>query len=239
MKPVRIFRHVACEPPGYLGAFLKARGCPWEVVCLDEGLPVPRDLETIAGLVLMGGPGSVNAPPAWMREELDVVRRALERDIPLLGICLGAQLVCQALGGRVTPGQTLEVGWHTVEQLTPAPAPRWFAGLPARFEVFQWHAHNLSLPPGATTLLCGGCAPLQAFAHGNTLAMQFHLEMTPGSIRELTRRYPGDMQPVSECVQDAATITAGLEARTRRLHAIADVVFARWLQRVRNSESGG
>ena len=239
MKPVRIFSHVTCEPPGYLGTFLEIHGCPYEVVCLDEGVDVPRDLDRVAGLVFMGGPGNVNEPPGWMAQELILVREAADRGIPLLGICLGAQLISRALGGFITPGATLEVGWHPVEQLADTSAPGWFAGLPSCFEVFQWHAHTFSLPPGAVALLRGRCAEHQAFALGNILAMQFHLEITPESIRELTQRYTGDLENVSDCVQSANAITADLEARTNRMYNIADRVFGRWIHTVCNGQGAG
>ena len=132
--------------------------------------------------------------------------------------------------GTVRPAASLEVGWHTVEQLADSSAPGWFADLPSVFEVFQWHAHTFSTPPGGVALLRGRCAESQAFAIGNSLAMQFHLEITAESIVGLTLRYGSDMEKVSECVQSAAVITADLDARIRRLHAIADVVFPRWLE---------
>ncbi|MGD8618005.1 MAG: type 1 glutamine amidotransferase [Gammaproteobacteria bacterium] len=232
MKPVRIFCHVACEPPGYLGGFLDARGCPWESVCLDAGRDVPRDLDGVAALVFMGGPGNVNEPTDWMQRELELIRRAAILGTPVLGICLGAQLISKALGGAVMPAASLEVGWHRVEQLRDSAASAWFTGLPQRFEVFQWHAHTFSIPSGAVPLLRSDCAENQAFAFGNILAMQFHLEVTPGSVRELTQRFPGDLEDVSDCVQSAAEITADLEGRTSRLYKIADVVFDRWVRSV-------
>jgi GMP synthase-like glutamine amidotransferase len=163
---------------------------------------------------------------------MTLVREAAERGIPVLGICLGAQLVSKALGGTVAPGATLEVGWHPVEQLADSSATGWFADLPSRFEVFQWHAHTFSPPPGAASLLRSRCAEHQAFAIGNILAMQFHLEITAESIRGLTQRYASDTENVSNCVQSAAAITADLEARTHRLHEIADTVFGRWVRAV-------
>jgi len=150
----------------------------------------------------------------------------------MLGICLGGQLISKALGGTVKPAERLEVGWHPVEQVNHSGASGWLDGLPPRFEVFQWHAHTFSVPPGAVHLLRSDCADNQAFAIGNILAIQFHLEVTPESVRELTQRFPGDLEPVSDCVQDAAALTADLEARTQRLHSIADVVFERWLRSV-------
>ncbi len=232
MKPIRFFRHVICEPPGYLGTFLERRGLPFEVVCLDEGAPVPQGLEEVSGLVFMGGPGNVNEPTDWMAGELELIRRAAERGLPMLGICLGAQLISKALGGEVWPAGTMEVGWHSVERTTDAAVPDWFEGLPPRFQVFQWHAHTYSPPPGAVTLARAACAEQQAFALGNILAMQFHVEMMPESIEGLVRRYPSDLEGDSECVQDAATVTAHLRDRTARLYRIADVVFGRWVGRL-------
>ena len=234
MKTISVFRHVACEPPGHLGTVMERHGCAYEVICLDEGIPAPRDVNGVDALVFMGGPGNVNEPPVWMQQELALIRTAAERGIPMLGICLGAQLISKALGGKVRPGATLEIGWHPVEQLCGSSAPGWFADLPARFEVFQWHAHTFSPPRGAVCLLRSRCAENQAFAIGNILAMQFHLEITAESIRGLTQRYGSDMEPVSVCVQDAASITYDLDVRTKRLHEIADVVFGRWVRAVCN-----
>jgi len=202
------------------------------VVCVDEGIAVPAGLDGLAGLVFMGGPGNVDEPTVWMKQELDLILRAVERQIPVLGICLGAQLISKALGGEISPAPTMEVGWHPVDVVEPPEGSSWFAGLPARFEVFQWHAHRFSLPPGAFPLARSECAGLQAFAVGNVLALQFHLEMTPASIASLVRRYPGDLEPVSDCVQSAAAMTENLTDRVDRLYRIADVVFARWLQGV-------
>lgn len=238
MKPLRVFRHVACEPPGYLGTFLEARGYAYEVVCVDEGSGVPHDLDRVSGLVFMGGPGDVNTPTRWITEELALIRRAADQGVPVMGICLGAQLMSKALGGEVRPGASLEVGWHWVEQLEGADKPHCFVDLPARFEVFQWHAHTFSIPPGATPLLRGDCAEHQAFAIGKMLAMQFHLEVTPESVKELTLRYPGDLEAVSDCVQSATELCADLSARTSRLHRLAARVFGRWLEGV-NRQHGG
>lgn len=232
MKPLRCFRHIVCEPPGYLGTLLEARGIPFEVVCLDEGISVPQDLDDVAGLVFMGGPGNVNEPTGWMQQELGLIERAVARDLPMLGICLGAQLIGRVLGGEVRPNHTLEIGWHEVEQVAAPDAPGWFAGLPERFEVFQWHAHTFSIPPGAVGLLRGRCATHQAFARGNILATQFHLEIMPRSIHGLTQRFACDIEHLSDCIQGADVITADLEARTCRLHRVADVVFGRWLEAV-------
>jgi GMP synthase-like glutamine amidotransferase len=227
MKPIRIFSHLVRESSGYLETFLEQRGYPFEIVCLDEGTPVPEDLDTPAGLVFMGGPGDVNKPTNWMKGEFKLIDRAIKRNIPMLGICLGAQLLSKALGGEVTPNKTLEVGWHTVVN---ASSQGCFSELPSAFEVFQWHAHTFSLPNGAVALAHSTCAELQAFAINNILAIQFHLETTPESIEYLVRQYASDLDDPSGCVQDASIITSDLEKRTLNLHHTADIVYNRWLQ---------
>ncbi len=232
MKPLRLFRHVACEPAAYLGDFLEQRGIAYEVLCLDEGSAVPQQLDDVSGLVFMGGPGNVNEPSDWMAREIALIQRAAQAAVPILGICLGAQLISQALGGNNTPGATMEVGWHDVEHVAYPPAQDWFSDLPPRFEVFQWHAHTFSLPPGAQGLLRSNCAEHQAFAMGNILAMQFHLEMTPESITGLINRYGSDLEGAPPCVQSAENITTDLEQRTQRAYKIADVVYERWLQTI-------
>ena len=237
MKPIRFFRHVACESPGYLGTLLEQRGVDYEVICLDEGIDVPMNAGEVSGLVIMGGPGNVNELTGWMLQELELIRRAAKSGVPVLGICLGAQLISKALGGEVYRGENLEVGWHQVERIPVTGGHNWFDGLPARFEVFQWHEHSFLPPPGAVPLARSACAEQQAFALGNILAMQFHLEMTPESISGLVRRYASDLAHISECVQSAAAITADLAIRTRRLYRLADVVFGRWVAMIRTNEA--
>ncbi|TNF88275.1 MAG: type 1 glutamine amidotransferase [Gammaproteobacteria bacterium] len=237
MKPIRFFRHVACESPGYIGTMLEREGVPCDLVCLDEGVSVPPDPGEVAGLVIMGGPGNVNEPTGWMQQEMEVIRRAADQDVPVLGICLGAQLISKALGGEVYRCDSLEVGWHEVERIADVSGQGWFDGLPSRFEVFQWHEHTFSLPHGAVALARSACAEHQAFEIGNMLAMQFHLEMTPESITGLVERYPGDLKDVSDCVQSAETITADLAVRTRRLYRIADAVFGRWVAMIKDRKA--
>lgn len=229
MKPIRFFRHVACESPGYLGTVLEQRSIPFDMACIDEGIRVPEDPGEVAGLVIMGGPGNVNEPTGWMLQEMELIRRAADQNVPVLGICLGAQLISKALGGEVRRAASLEVGWHTVDCIQDNSGRGWFDGLPSSFEVFQWHEHTFIPPPGAAPLARSRCAEQQAFAIGKILAMQFHIEMEPQTIIDLVNRYPEDLEKVSECVQSAESITSDLPLRTRRLFRIADILFGRWL----------
>jgi len=232
MKPVRLFRHINCSIPGYLCKYLEDHGVPFEIACVGDGMPVPDSLDDISGLVFMGGPGDVNSPVVWMQEEQAMIRKAAARGTPVMGVCLGAQMISKALGGSTSSDYKLEVGWHHVETQDGAEDNPWFKGLPSRFEVFQWHAHEFTLPPGATPLLTSRCTPCQAFSAGNMLAMQFHLEINASTVRSLTQQYAGDISTVSDCVQQAGELCGRLDEHISHLHTTADTIYSNWLERL-------
>jgi GMP synthase-like glutamine amidotransferase len=230
MKPIRLFRHINCASPGYLDQFLTDHDVPFEVACIGENIPVPGSLDDVSGLIFMGGPGDVNSPLTWMRQEEALIRQAAEHGTAVMGICLGGQMISKALGGTVSSDFRLEVGWHPVESVSGEQDAPWLKNLPPVFEVFQWHAHDFTLPPGAVPLLTSQCTPCQAFSMGNILAMQFHMEITAENVRSLTREYSGDMQEPSTCVQQAEELCRNLDQRMERLHAIADIIYSNWLR---------
>lgn len=232
MKPVRLFRHIRCATPGYLCKFLEANGVPFEIACVGEGVHVPDSLEDVSGLVFMGGPGDVNSPIDWMYEEQAMIQKAAAHGTPVIGVCLGAQMISKALGGTVSSDYKLEVGWHHVEKIADAADHSWFEDLPSRFEVFQWHAHEFSLPPDATPLLTSRCTPCQAFSFGNILAMQFHLEIAADSVRRDVQQFASDLNTSSDCVQKADELYSQLDERITRLRRVADSIYLRWLERL-------
>ncbi|MCW8935475.1 MAG: type 1 glutamine amidotransferase [Gammaproteobacteria bacterium] len=238
MKPLRIFRHVMCEPPGYLCTYLQRHDIDFEVICLDEGLPVPTDLNNVSGLIFMGGAGSVNEPKDWITQELALIRQADTQAIPMLGICFGAQLISKALGGSVCEGSELEIGWHNVQSVrevghtatgTSTEKKAWLTGLPENFIAFQWHAHTLTVPPGATQLWRSDCCEQQGFAKDKVLGMQFHLEVNAESILDLTHRYASDLSRVTHCSQSVEQINENIQQRVDKLHDVADQIYHRWL----------
>ncbi|MCW9031215.1 MAG: type 1 glutamine amidotransferase, partial [Gammaproteobacteria bacterium] len=164
MKPVRIFRHVACEGPGYLGTFLEQHNIPYEVICIDEGVTVPQNLEDISGLIFMGGGMNVTDPLQWISDEKKLIKKAINQNIPVLGICLGAQLISTALGGEITHDPNMEIGWHAVVKDAENKNSEWLKNLPETFIPFHWHADTFSIPDEATLLLHSKCRINQAFA---------------------------------------------------------------------------
>jgi GMP synthase-like glutamine amidotransferase len=229
MHPVLIFRHVHCEGPGYLADFLKARNIPMELVRIDRADPVPTHVDACSGLAFMGGTMSVNDPLPWIEPELALIRLAHSQGIPVLGHCLGGQLISKALGGEVVPNPVPEIGWHPVERIDSG--ARWLNGLPPRFEVFHWHGETFSIPKGATPLLRSPYCEDQAFAIGNTLALQCHVEMTVELVQEWVDRYRDQILAPSVSLQGAAEILDRLPERISALQEVADQIYTCWLDR--------
>lgn len=230
MKSIRIFRHIDCEGPGFLSDVLDAARVPYQVVAIDRGEPIPQDLDEVAGLVFMGGPMSANDDLPWVKAELELIRWAAERHLPILGHCLGGQLISKALGSVVQPNPVREIGWHSVRRIDNDASGDWLGGLPERFQAFHWHGETFSIPEGATAMLKSDYCARQAFAVDNILALQCHIEMTASLVEEWAQRYAHEIAEGSASVQDEAEMTRALGARIEALNRIAEPLYRRWLR---------
>ncbi len=114
MQEILIFRHAPHEGPGYLADYLDRRGLPRRLIRIDRNDPVPTSIDGVPGIVLMGGPMSVNDPLPWIPKVTDLIRQAVAADVPVLGHCLGGQLISKALGGAITRNPVKEIGWLPV-----------------------------------------------------------------------------------------------------------------------------
>lgn len=230
MKPLLIFRHIECEGPGYLAEVLSRRDIPYEIIAIDKAEPVPAGIEDCSGLVFMGGPMSVNSPLPWIEPELELIRLARAHDLPVLGHCLGGQLISKALGGTVSANPVREIGWYPVRRRDNPAARDWLAGLPEATTLFHWHGETFSIPDGAEVLLENDHCAHQAFAIGNTLALQCHVEMTAAMVSEWAALYHSELDDPAPSVQSVAQMTAGLEQRIAVAQQAADRLYRRWLQ---------
>ena len=181
---VQVLQHVPFEGPGSMAGWLAARRVEVGITRLFAGDPLPRAAD-VDGLIAMGGPMSVNDEDKvdWLRPEKQLVRDAVGSGIPVLGVCLGAQLIASALGARVYPGLVKEIGWFPICGV-PNVAPAF--EFPAEHLAFHWHGETFDLPPGAVRLASSAGCDNQAFQVGNrALALQFHLETTLASAAAL------------------------------------------------------
>ncbi|MEW6561608.1 MAG: type 1 glutamine amidotransferase [Pseudomonadota bacterium] len=236
MKPIAIFQHAASEGPGYLADFLNARQLPWRLVRIDEGEAVPEEASLFSGLVFMGGPMSVNDELLWIPSALSLIRQAVENRIPVLGHCLGGQLMSKALGGQVTRNPVKEIGWGQVHAVNPV-AHNWF-GETKTFDVFQWHGETFSVPSGATLLLSSDYCVNQAFVFdGIHIGLQCHVEMTDGMIRTWCDVGADEVAENlhSPAVQPSGEMLAAMGAKLPDLQQRAEILYANWLKRVSGS----
>jgi len=219
------------EGPGYFATYLERRSIPWKLLSIDGGDPVPRDARKFSGLVFMGGPMSVNDELPWIIPALELARDAVRKDVPLLGHCLGGQLISKALGGSVRANPVKEIGWGEVRVADNEVAREWFGGLQS-FESFQWHGETFSIPPGGTRLMENAHCANQAFALGKHLGLQCHVEMTQDMVHSWIKGGADEIREAaaSPGVQEPAAIENDLKARLAELHEVASRLYDRWVK---------
>jgi GMP synthase-like glutamine amidotransferase len=228
MKPVAIFRHSAGEGAGYFAMFLDAHSIPWQLVRIDEGQPLPGQVDAFSGLCFMGGPMSVNDPLPWIPSVLDLIRSAVAQDIPVIGHCLGGQLMSKALGGSVTRNPVKELGWGEVTVSDPL-AQDWLGDI-EHFKAFHWHGETFSIPGGATAILASRHCHHQAFVRGPHLALQCHVEMTEAMIRLWCRAWADEGVAASTSVQLPQQMLEDIDERIAAMRKAADRLYGRWIR---------
>jgi GMP synthase-like glutamine amidotransferase len=233
MRSVAIFRFSPTEGPAYFADWLGAHGVASQLVALDEGAAVPPDARAFAGIGMMGGPMSVNDDLPWVAPLTSLVRDAVASDIPVIGHCLGGQLLAKALGAPVTRAPVAEIGWIDVDVAAPAAAGEWFGGR-SRFETFQWHYDAFALPAGATRVLTNVHNRNQAYVVDDRhVGFQCHIEMTRDLVETWLATGAGELPPASRPeMQSAADIRRGLDAHVASLNAVAGDVYARWSRHI-------
>ena len=230
MKPIAIFRLTEIEGAGHFATYLEKKSLAWKLAPLDEGVPVPKNPRDYAGLAFMGGPMSVNDDLPWIGPVLELIREAVRKDVPVIGHCLGGQLISKAFGGAVGPNPVKEIGWGEVEVHDNTVARKWF-GEPQAFTGFHWHGETFTIPAGATRIASSAWCANQGFALGKHLGMQFHVEMTLEMIREWGRRGREEIDAAnSPGVQTPEQMESEIEARVTQLNKIADRLYGRWIE---------
>ena len=206
-------QHVPFEDAGVIAPWAATREHRFKVVRLHEGQGLPS-VSDVDWAVVMGGPMSVHdeAHLSWLKKEKDWIGRVIEQGSGVLGICLGAQIVAQVLGARVSPNPCKEIGWFPVFKTEDAVSIRPLVMLPTVMTPFHWHGETFDIPAGAAHAFGNQACPNQAFVYDErVVALQFHLEITPDGVRRLIENCPGDLES-EPFIQDSAAMTSNARA---------------------------
>jgi GMP synthase (glutamine-hydrolysing) len=229
---VIVLQHAAAEGPGLIGRALASGGVGVRLVRADLREPVPRSVGRAHGLVIMGGPMGVYESRLYpfLDDELVLIEAALRQGAPVLGVCLGSQLLAAALGARVAPTGAKEIGWLEVERLPGSEGDPVLGTAPMRFTPLHWHGDAFELPRGAVALARSALTPCQAFRHGDLAwGLLFHLEPTAAQIASMLDEFGDEVRAAG---LDTAALAAAAPARLAALTPIADRAFSVFAERV-------
>lgn len=223
---IHYLKHVPFEGLGSMESMFVARGCSLTRTCMyeDQSLPSIHDIDA---LVVMGGPmgaGDDDEYP-WLTLEKEFIESVIRREIPVLGVCLGAQLIANVLGAKVSKNTNEEIGWFPVTR-TKGLIDERVKNLPISFNALHWHGDTFDIPEGASNFMTSEACANQGFAYGDsTLALQFHLEMLPSLVQaiyqecgkpEKTGKYINSLEemlaPTEKFQQAQKTLEGFLEA---------------------------
>ena len=224
---IHILQHADCEGPAYLATMLQQRGLEYKVLRPDRGeLPQLADSDA---LIILGGPQSVNNFRSfpWMRREIEFVRLAIDSGLPVLGICLGAQVLASACGMQVVACPAKEIGWHMVQCNATDDAVGYFRDVPQEFNCFHWHGEMI-VPHGDIPVLAAtDITPCQAMApQPGLLALQFHLEVTRDAILSMAAAFHGEL---ADELISLESLLGELDEQLPQSQQLAELVIGKWL----------
>lgn len=232
---ILVFQHVPFEPLGTLDPLLKEAGFRIRYVNFGRQPDARPTLDKYEALIVLGGPMNADQIDSYpnLQTEVGILREAVGRDMSVLGICLGAQLLAKAVGGFVSRNETPEIGWHDVELTEEGLVDPVLSAFAPRQEVFQWHEDGISLPDDAVRLAGSKASPVQAFRFGeHAYGLQFHLEAS----RSLIERWltVPDHQGVLAAESDHIDVAAIRKRTHDAIQPLTDLsreTFGRWVER--------
>lgn len=228
MAKVWVLQHHPAENLGAIAEALESAALAWQYVRVFDGHPVPDDMKGAGGLIVMGGPEAVYQLDRYpyLRAEMRLIENALKTGRPVLGVCLGSQLLAAALGANVRRAAHKEIGWYPVRLRPEAKDDRLLRGLPEEFIACHWHGDIFDLPTGAVALASSELTELQGFRHGdNAWGLLFHAEMTQRIVAALVSEFGEGLKRVGI---DGDDILASAPRHLAGLSNIAETIFSRW-----------
>ena len=234
-QPVLVLQNLSSDGPAYLGRWLRDHEIAHRVLDTEAGDAYPQRIDGYSALALLGGVMSANDDLASLRQAEALILQAMARGIPVIGHCLGGQLMARALGARVGAAPAPEIGWQPLQVQAGPEAAAWLGTAGERW-VFQWHYESFDLPPGALRLAASAVCPNQAFSIGPHLAMQFHVELDEEKLQRWSRE-EGPRWAAARAghgsVQSGPQMRDGGPGRLAAQQALADGIYAHWLGAVR------
>jgi GMP synthase (glutamine-hydrolysing) len=232
MKPVLVLQHLPDDGPAFLATWLKQQGHAMDLRHTAAGQAFPEGIDGHGALAVLGGEWSANDDRPSLRQAEALIRQAVAAGVPVLGHCLGGQLMSRAMGGTVGRAPVAERGWHAVAVQSTANASAWF-GEAREAWVFQWHRDAFTLPPGAERVAGNAACENQAFALGPHLAMQFHIEVDAAKLAAWAdeaeaEEAAADTHPPSW--HGAGRLRADTARHLAASQALAARIYARWLR---------
>ena len=234
---VYVLQHIAVETPGTIEIALHLHGISTRVIRSFAGEPVPSTMHEAAGLVVMGGPMGVYEQRQYpfLQAELRLIERALADHKPVLGVCLGSQLLATVLGASVVKGQQKEIGWHPVTLTQQARTDALWQAVPPSFLGYHWHGDVFEVPASAVCLATTDLAPCQAFRYDQMVyGLLFHLEVTSSILQDMVRTFQQEQQ---EAGVDGETLLKQARQFLPPLQVIGSSVFLAWAARLSSSSS--
>jgi len=233
MKKVLVFQHVPFEILGTLDPLLRADGYRVRYVNFSREPEVEPEVEKYQGLIILGGPMNVDMTDAYphLDTEVRLIRRAIAQDIPILGICLGAQLIAKALGAPVTKNPEKEIGWYDISLTRAGKTDPLMGHLEDTRRIFEWHGDTFALPDGAVHLATGQTCANQAFRYGeNVYGFQFHMEVDAALIERwlTTPVYQAEIEQTQGLI-NPDVIRQETEAHIESLQLLSAQVFGEFL----------
>ena len=215
-------QHTACEGMSYLEKALEKRDIEYDYVLLNAGADIPDDTSGYSAVVILGGPMNVYEEKEYpfLKDEDLFIKKALREGKPMLGICLGGQLIAKAAGAKVLTGHRKELGWYDLTLTKAGIADPLFNGFPHGFKVFQWHGDTFQIPEGATKLASSEIFPNQAFRLGSAYALQFHIEVAEETIKDWMEEYGEELRSLDYI--DPLRIAEDTKRYVESLYGLAD-----------------
>src|ERR1700720_2303810 len=215
MAKIYILQHHPVENLANIADALEGAALAWQYVRVDEGQSVPASMKGAGGLIVMGGPMAVYQTDRypWLRDEMRLIEDAMKSNLPVLGVCLGAQILAAALGAKVERNPNgKEIGWHPIRLNDSAKDDRLMRDLPTTMTPFHWHGDIFELPAGAISLAKSEKTPCQLFRYGDkAYGIQFHFEVTRDAVAAMAEAFAKEVD--REAVHEDAMPAQAAELR--------------------------